>query len=334
MLGHKEGSVVIENEKKATCTEDGSHDEVVYCTVCSAELSRVPVTDTMLGHDEIAHEGKEATCTEGGWKAYVTCSRCEYTTYEAIGMLGHTEGQPVTENNTAPSCTSAGTYDVVVYCKECGTELSRETVTTSVGQHVWSDEAVTGKEPTCLEDGYDCYYCIYDCGWYKEVIVPATGHNFVCDEDCVVAPSCTNKGYTRYYCDNEGCSATEDRDFVPALDHAYEKTVIAPTCDENGYTIYTCTVCTESYIEYYKVDENGEYVYDENYEKVLEYPAEGHLDNDGDGICDHCKVDIVSACRCLCHSKNWFMRIIYIIVRFIWMLFKVNPTCSCGFTHY
>ena len=238
------------------------------------------------------------------------------------------------ENNTAPSCIAAGTYDLVIYCKDCGTLLSKETVTTTAGQHLWSEEATPGKAATCVEDGYECYYCIYGCGWYKEVILPATGHSFVRDEGSVVAPTCMNEGYTGYYCVNDGCNATEDRDFVPALEHSFEKTVIAPTCDENGYTVYTCTVCSESLMEYYKVDANGEYVYDENYEKVPEYPAEGHKDADGDGNCDHCRVNIVGACKCLCHSTNWFMRIIYMIVRFIWKLFKINPTCACGAAHF
>ena len=35
----------------ATCTADGSHDEVVYCATCNEELSRVTVTDPATGHD-------------------------------------------------------------------------------------------------------------------------------------------------------------------------------------------------------------------------------------------------------------------------------------------
>ena len=38
-LGHTAGPVVVENEVAPTCTEDGSYDEVVYCSVCGAELS-------------------------------------------------------------------------------------------------------------------------------------------------------------------------------------------------------------------------------------------------------------------------------------------------------
>ena len=40
-------------------------------------------------HDLIHHAAKAATCTEPGWKAYDTCSRCDYTTYVELPALGH-----------------------------------------------------------------------------------------------------------------------------------------------------------------------------------------------------------------------------------------------------
>ena len=40
-------------------------------------------------HDLIHHAAKAATCTEIGWKAYDTCSRCDYTTYVELPALGH-----------------------------------------------------------------------------------------------------------------------------------------------------------------------------------------------------------------------------------------------------
>ena len=43
-LGHNPGEVTIENKKDADFDNDGSYDEVVYCTVCQAELSRKTVT--------------------------------------------------------------------------------------------------------------------------------------------------------------------------------------------------------------------------------------------------------------------------------------------------
>lgn len=41
-------------------------------------------------HDLVYHEGLAPTCTEVGWDAYATCSRCDYTTYNEIPSLPHT----------------------------------------------------------------------------------------------------------------------------------------------------------------------------------------------------------------------------------------------------
>lgn len=56
------------------------------CTTCGEEYT------TALGHDKIHHDAQEPTCTEIGWDAYDTCSRCEYTTYQKIDALGHYGG--------------------------------------------------------------------------------------------------------------------------------------------------------------------------------------------------------------------------------------------------
>ncbi len=109
-MGHTEAAPVRENEVAATCTEAGSYDEVVYCSVCHAELSRAAKTINALGHDLVDHEAKAATCTEAGWAAYQTCTRCDYTTYKEIPATGHTEAAPVRENEVAATCTEAGSY--------------------------------------------------------------------------------------------------------------------------------------------------------------------------------------------------------------------------------
>ena len=58
-LGHTPGEPVKENVVEPTETEPGSYDEVIYCTVCEAELSRekkeIPLPKNGLAQDE---EGK------------------------------------------------------------------------------------------------------------------------------------------------------------------------------------------------------------------------------------------------------------------------------------
>ena len=60
--------------KAATCESDGV---MTYtCSLCTDSYTEVIKA---LGHDEIKHEAKAPTCTEIGWDAYETCSRCDYT---------------------------------------------------------------------------------------------------------------------------------------------------------------------------------------------------------------------------------------------------------------
>lgn len=93
--GHTAGAPVRENEVAATCTENGSYDEVVYCTACEEELSRNTVTVGAAGHSPEIVEGKDATCTESGLTDGERCSVCGETfkEQEEIPALGHDFGE-------------------------------------------------------------------------------------------------------------------------------------------------------------------------------------------------------------------------------------------------
>lgn len=73
--GHTEADAVTENEVAATCTEAGSYDEVVYCSVCKAELSRETVTVPATGHSYEATEVVAPTYAAQGYTVY-TCPDC------------------------------------------------------------------------------------------------------------------------------------------------------------------------------------------------------------------------------------------------------------------
>ena len=74
--GHSPAAAVKENEKAATCTAQGSYDEVVYCSVCHAEISRTEKTTPKAAHDLNAVAEKAATCTTDGNIAYYECKVC------------------------------------------------------------------------------------------------------------------------------------------------------------------------------------------------------------------------------------------------------------------
>ncbi len=99
------------------------------------------------GHDYIDHSAQEPTCTAIGWDAYRTCSRCNYSTYAEKPAKGHVTGGSVKENETAATCTGTGSYDLVIHCEDCGKELSRETFEISSTGH---DHRLIGQSITIL----------------------------------------------------------------------------------------------------------------------------------------------------------------------------------------
>lgn len=63
--------------------------------------------------------------------------------------------------------------------------------------------------------------------------------------DTVVAPTCTEQGYTHHVCTVKGCTyAPVDDTYVAATDHTWVKTqTLPPTCTEQGTAFYKCSVC-------------------------------------------------------------------------------------------
>ena len=157
---HIPGDAVKENEVAPTCTEDGSHDEVVYCKTCKKELSRKTVTDTKLGH---AIQEKWSSDENKHWHE---CTRCEYKEDEGT----HIPGEAVKENEVAPTCTEDGSHDEVVYCKECERELSRKTVTDPKLGHKWGKWYVARSATKYVEGLMRCD--CENCGEYKLRVIP------------------------------------------------------------------------------------------------------------------------------------------------------------------
>lgn len=84
---HTLGEAMKENEKAATCTESGSYEEVVICTVCGQEISREQVTIPAAGHDLTLVPEKEATAKEEGNNAYYVCSVCGNMYEDATALI-------------------------------------------------------------------------------------------------------------------------------------------------------------------------------------------------------------------------------------------------------
>ncbi len=116
---HTPGAAADENIVAPGCTTDGSHDEVVRCSLCNSILSSLAKTDA---------------------------------------ATGHTPGEAVRENETASTCNASGTYDDVTVCTVCGEELSRETKTLPLSAHTYG-EYVSNNDATCSADGTETATC-------------------------------------------------------------------------------------------------------------------------------------------------------------------------------
>ena len=150
----------------ATCTASGL-TAGSECTACGKILTaqeEVPA----LGHDLTSHDDKAATCTEIGWDAYETCSRCDYTTYEEIAALGHKEEIIPA---VAATCTAKG-LTAGSKCTVCGEILTAQEEVAPLGHDKVSHAA---KESTCTESGWYAYETCSRCDYSTYMEMPATG---------------------------------------------------------------------------------------------------------------------------------------------------------------
>ncbi|MDY6367131.1 MAG: InlB B-repeat-containing protein, partial [Clostridia bacterium] len=174
--GHSPMKAVKENEVPATCTEKGSYDLVVYCSVCNEELSREGQEIEALGHNygDLVAEKPVKACTESGetdgFKAHYKCSTC--------GAYFDTDKNPVDEK------------DLVIATEH--------------------DYKVTTVLPKCTEQGYDVHEC-QDCHKIiKDNFVDALGHDFegavyVSDDNATFE----SNGTKTAHCKRDKCAGTD-----------------------------------------------------------------------------------------------------------------------------
>ena len=232
-----EHNYVLTETTNPTCTQNGV--ETFTCTICQDTYTNDIVA---LGHDEIVHEAKAPTCTEIGWDAYVTCGRCDYTTYAEIPALGHTDGEWTVD--IEETCATAGSKHQV--CAVCGKTIATETIS-ATGNHLWDDGEET-QSPTCTEPGEITYKCTVCKTANRTEEVPALGHT---DGEWItdVEPTCTTEGSKYQVCAT--CGETIKTEVIDALGHSYQTTVTDPTCTEQGYSTHTCSVCGDNFVDTY-----------------------------------------------------------------------------------
>lgn len=114
------------------------------CEVCGGEYGEKDSNN----HDLEQHAAKAPTCTEKGWSAYETCSRCDHTTYAELPALNH-DYQAVT---VEPTCETDG-YTVFT-CSRCKDSYTADP-TDQLGHQfgAWSPNGTGAQSAGCLRDG-------------------------------------------------------------------------------------------------------------------------------------------------------------------------------------
>ena len=168
----------------------------------------------------------------------------------------HVAGEAVKENEVAPDCVNAGSYDMVVRCTLCNEVMSSTTTTVDALGHTEGAPVRENEKPaTADNDGsYDSVVYCSVCGEElsrETIVVPATGHDLAAAvKENEKAADCVNDGsYDMVvYCTCHGTEMSRETFTIPALGHKYTSEVTAPTCTDKGYTTYTCSVCGDSYV--------------------------------------------------------------------------------------
>ena len=208
---HTPAEAVIENKVAATCTTEGSYDEVVYCSVCKYEISRETKTISVSSHENmIAYPAIEATCVAEGNSAYWYCPDCNKYFSDAYGQ------------NEIPE----------------GSWITAVTPHSGMVEHA-------AVEATCTAEGNSAYWECLDCGLFfsdaegihriekNSWIIPVGNHNYG-------TPVWTWKGFdsatATFICSNdpehvEVIAAQITSDIVQVLD-----------CETDGIIEYTATV--------------------------------------------------------------------------------------------
>ena len=195
------------------------------CEKCGAEYGEKDPNN----HDLVHHDAKAPSCTEIGWDAYDTCSRCDYTTRKELPALNHDLRQSVI---TAPTCTETGW--AYVKCSRCD---YYDTPVLPALKHDLRQRVITA--PTCTGEGWAHVACSR-CDYFTSLVLPALNHDL--EQHAAKAPTCTEKGWNAY----ETCSRCDYTTYVelPAQHDLEQHAAQAPTCTDPGWNAYeTCKNC-------------------------------------------------------------------------------------------
>jgi hypothetical protein len=195
-----------------TCSEQGyTHHQCIYC---GRQYDDTYVD--RLEHTMIPRPAKEATCSEMGWDAYEECTVCGLDTKWPKWGDCQYEAYFITE----PTCTDGGS--IQSRCTLCG-KYKIEPL-----NHLGHDMVTRpAKEATCSDPGWNAYEECTRCGENNRESFYGDCYYEIVE---VVAPTCTEGGYSEYRC--VGCHLGYFDDFTDPLGHNLEEEL---SYNENGH---------------------------------------------------------------------------------------------------
>ncbi|MBR2539229.1 MAG: leucine-rich repeat protein [Mogibacterium sp.] len=291
---HTAGEPVKENVVEATCVQDGSYDEVTYCTECGQELERKTIIEEKKGHT--FDEGivtKPATCETEGVKTF-TCSECKVTRTEAIPAFGHDWSEPeyvVAEDNSSITATRICKNDASHTEEETAYSVS-ETTAASCEEPGEVTYSVTFENPAFSYDSWTVIVDKVGHDWDEPTYVWADDHSSitatrVCKRDSshteeetsnnitieTIDPTCETAGKTTYTATftNPGFVTQTYTEEINALGHSWSE--VTYTWAEDNSTVTAERVCANDPAHVEK--ETAATVKDET---PAQYDKEGHID--------------------------------------------------------
>ena len=284
-------------DQPATCTEDGVKS--IHCKNCTATKDSEVIQ--ALDHNLEKIEKEEATCTEGGYEGYWSCTNCqklfadeggttEILSPVEIPAYGHALEKAEKKEAT---CTEGG-YESYWKCKTCQKLFADEGGTTEIISPVEISaqghalEKTEKKEATCVEPGYESYWKCKTCqklfadeGGTTEILspveIPAYGHALEKTEK--KEGTCVKPGYESYwkcktcqklFADEGGTTEISGAIEIPSQGHVLEKTERKEaTCTEGGYESYwKCKTCQKLFADEGGITEISE---------PIKIPSQGHV---------------------------------------------------------
>ena len=251
---HQPGEPEIKNRVEATCEDDGSYEEVSYCTVCGmktgSEVKTIPATGHSWGEWYVI---TPATEEAEGLEGRDCLHDPSHTETRVIPKLAHMHDLIKTDAKEA-TCMAEGN-SLYWTCTDCGKHFADEAGTEEIEKDSWiipkkehTAVVIPGKDATCTESGLTEGSKCSVCGeiLHAQEVIPAIGHSY---GDWIVtkAATCTEEGQREKVCSECGDKVSET---IHAKGHSYGEWLVTKeaTYEEEGQREKVCSICGDKII--------------------------------------------------------------------------------------